>query len=358
MQQDICTNAPPFSALDMDNGHPEAQPKGKREGVYLSCLLGTVLVGVAVILLTLGGLFRLDHFAAIDLDGDAAWYRDFAGRFAPAIQDQDIFYNNIGGSIAAAKRADIIILGPSFASYAFDRDLLLQFAERHGLSIYNMAFIGIRGGEFSRRIIKRWDIHPKLWVINADDQIVHFFSPSLDLTIGPTRKPIPAAGRSRLRSFLVVAGVNVRWRLEDAYAALRSGHPTAGATGIYRNVEDGSVILDINNPRYDATDNPVLMISRDQNCHATRETMEYARDYLSDIGGNSLLTVVPHSQYCPLQARELAQSLSIQAIIPPAGRYTTVDGGGHLDRLGARTFTKAFLAALESSEIFKQISKR
>jgi hypothetical protein len=157
----------------------------------------------------------IDHFAALPLNGDYSWYLDFGGRHVPEIQDLDLFYHNIGHSIEAARKADIVLLGPSFVAYALDPELLRQFGNRHRIKIYNMAFIGMRSGEFSRQVIKRWDLHPKIWIINVDDQFAHFFSPSLTLTLGPQSSPISAVTYSRLRGWLVVASRNMRWRIEN-----------------------------------------------------------------------------------------------------------------------------------------------
>src|SRR5476651_271491 len=75
--------------------------------------------------------FGYNFFAPIAPNGDANWYRDYAGRFVSEIQDQEAFYHNVGGSVAAAKQADIVILGPSFVSYAFDRDTMRKFEREH-----------------------------------------------------------------------------------------------------------------------------------------------------------------------------------------------------------------------------------
>ena len=83
--------------------------------------------------------------------------------------------------------------------------------------------------------------------------------------------------------------------------------------------------------------------------------MEIARRYVTDVGSHVVLMLVPHSQYCPQQVRELATGLEIEAIIPSdLTTYTTVDGGGHLDHNGAVAFTKYFLSALEESDRFRQ----
>src|SRR6185437_2532350 len=91
--------------------------------------------------LAVGGL---NDFGRIRLGNQSKWYRDLGGRSVPEIQELDIFYNNFGPSIEEARKADVILLGPSFMLYAIDPDQLRQFGEKHGLKIYNMAFFGVR----------------------------------------------------------------------------------------------------------------------------------------------------------------------------------------------------------------------
>ncbi len=277
-----------------------------------------------------------------------------AGAYVAEIEDEDLYYHNIGSSIADAKKADVIFLGPSFVAFALEPALLRQFGDRYGIRLYNMSFIGVRGGEFSREIIKRWDLHPKLWVINADDQFVHFFSRSLDLTIGPQTLDIPTTKYNRLRGWLAVAARDLRWHSEYGWAAWSTGSPPVQPAGIYRRPDDGGVYLSADIKNYDSPDNPVLHVTRDQNCHASESTIDFARGYLKDIGGQTILMLVPHSQYCPEQARELATALGTELITPPNTDYTTVDGG-HLDHRGAIAFTQFVLSALQQSEPFKRL---
>jgi hypothetical protein len=323
---------------------------------YLAIVaLVAVLVGALVFAVgqaLFGRAAGSDHFAAIPLNGDYAWYLDLSGRHVPEIQDEDLFYHGVGRSIEAAKMADIVLLGPSFVAYALDPKLLNEFGARHGLKIYDMSFIGIRSGEFSRLVIKRWKLHPKLWIINVDDQFEHFFSPSLALSIGRLTSPIAAVKYGQLHGWFAVAGRNVRWRMENLWAGWSTGQPL-GLLGIYRRPDDGSVYLAAN-PRYYATDNGVVKVDRDQNCHTNISTIDAGRDYLRDIGGRAVFMLVPHSQYCPEQARELGKALGVESLLAPSAAFSTVDGGGHLDHQGAVAFTQFLLSALERSETFRR----
>jgi len=315
----------------------------------------TLLVSTCLVWGLSWGLKGHDHFASYPLNGDIAFYRDFSGRTVPEIQDQELFYHNVGGSVTAAKAADIVVLGPSFVSYALDKAVLRQFETASGRHIYNMSFIGIRGGEFSRRIIARWKIRAPLWVINADDQFIHFFSRSLDLTLGPTTTRIPATRHWRIAGYISAAVRNLRWRAEDYISYYRTGD--GSAYGIYRSIATGDATVEVN-PRYTADDNKEISFDRGRDCHVTPETIGIARQYLEDIGGQVVLTLVPHSQYCPAQAYELAKALGIEIIVPPDRGYTTIDGGGHLDQKSAKRFTRFLISELIKTDAYRRAFRK
>jgi hypothetical protein len=315
---------------------------------------GSAILAGFVLLCSDGGASH-DFFSEIPKDGDADWYRDLGGRHIPQIQDEDIFYNNIGQSVLAAKAADIVFLGPSFVSYAVDRQTLESSPRLSGLKIYNLAFVGIRGGEFSRLVINRWGIRPPLWIINVDDQFVHFFSNDLDLTIGPEKTPIGAVQRTRMRGWFTVVGRDLRWRIEDFAVAFQHGSYslTPSLFGLYRNVSNGDILLNAN-PAYIASGNKPMRSARDGNCHANAAQISYARKFLMEVGGNVVLTLVPHSQSCVQQARELADALHLELIAPPFDGMTTLDGGGHLDKDGARIFTSYLVRELVKTAAFRR----
>ena len=318
--------------------------------VVASCVLG-VLALAAAFMIVFDAQTLPDHFSQIERAGDRNWYRNFGGQQIPQIQDQDIFYSNIGSSIAAARAADIVFLGPSFVSYAIDRQTLQASDQLSRLRLYNMAFVGIRGGEFSRRVIARWDIRAPLWVINVDDQFAHFFSKDLNVTLGPQKIPLAAVSRDQLRGFFTVVGRNLLWRIEDGISAVRTGH--FSDNGLYRNVANGDMALDVN-PSYLAGNNKPMRSERDQACDTSADIVSYARKFLKEIGGRVVLTLVPHSQSCVRQAEQLAKALDVELIAPPFDGLTTVDGGGHLDKKGAEIFTSYLAAEIVKTRAFKE----
>jgi hypothetical protein len=338
---------------------PEVKPTSGMVRRYLLALASAVVLALSVFLVAFAflandGNVTHDYFSEIAKEGDANWYRDFGGRHIPQIQDQDVFYSNVGHSVASTKAADIVFLGPSFVSYAVDRATLQSSRLLERMKIYNMAFVGIRGGEFSRRVINRWRIRVPLWVINVDDQFVHYFSDDLNVTIGPEKTPVAAVQRNWMRGYLTVVGRNIRWRIEDLVAAVQQGqYSLSGLFGLYRNVSDGDMLLSAN-PAYLANDNKPMRLARDPNCHTNPAVVDYARNFLNEIGGNVVFMLVPHSQSCVRQAAELANALNVELIAPPFDGLTTVDGGGHLDRHGAEKFTSYLAAELVKTAAFKR----
>jgi hypothetical protein len=211
-----------------------------------------------------------------------------------------------------------------------------------------MSFIGIRSGEFSRRIAARWSIRPRLWIINVDDQVLHFFSRSADQTIGPNRVPIPTVGTSRLYAFRRVIARTLRWRIQDWI----EGPLDVG--DMYRNAVTGDMSYDAF-PYHVAADNKPFRIVRDQNCQVSPEAVSVGHDMLSSLGGRAIFILVPHSSYCPQQARELAEALDVPLILVSPDGYTSADGGGHLDKRSAVIFTAKVLDQLGQTPVFKRL---
>ena len=308
------------------------------------------------------GVVGKDHFAAIPRGDDPSWYRNYDDGTTRSIQDRDVFYHNIGHSIDNARAADIIVLGHSMVLWGLRDDQLVEFGRKHGVKIFNMASAGDGSGEFLRLVIERWQLHPKLWIINADDHAANFFSVSLDDfgNSGGSAANV-VVKYSRLHGFFNVVGRNLRWRLEDFIADTLPAPiakvflTTVSALHVHRSVVDGNWDLQTV-PAYNAT-NPYTTLTRDQNCPATPAELGVARSYVAEIGGSTILTLFPYNGSCPQRVKEIAAALGLETIIPPDVHYTTTDQA-HLDKRGATEFTAFFLAALEQTEAFRKIAPR
>jgi hypothetical protein len=189
---------------------------------YVFLLLFATLFTLSVFASTV--VFRgEDHVGSIPLDGDPSWYQDLGGEFVTEIQDQDLFFHDIGPSISHLKTADIVMIGSSLVAFAIDGRVVRKHLEDAlGLKFYNMSFVGIPNGEFSLRIAQKHGIWPRLWVINADDGGGgNFFSRGLSRYFSADVKPIAALEHGRLaalrevgaaQSAMAVGGADDKFR--------------------------------------------------------------------------------------------------------------------------------------------------
>jgi hypothetical protein len=329
----------------------------RRSSVYLTLLIGIVGLFVVAASLCLG-LQDSDHFTAIGRPGDVSWYQNLAGNYVSEIQDQDLFFHGIGRSIDYARRADVIILGSSLVSFALNEDVIRERLEkRYGLKFYNMAFVGVASGEFSRRIIEKFNLHPRLWIINADDGGGggNFFGRNLTRAFGADVKEIPATHYGRMRARYEIMRRNLRWRFEAYGAVKRLVPPKAGVIPMfYRSDETGAADMSVF-PHLLETGNPGVKMTRDPDCHTTPEVIANARDFVHALGAPAILTLVPNMHGCLTQVREVAQAVGLEVALSERTDYSAWDGGGHLDRSGSIAFTNDLVTALEKSSVFQAL---
>ncbi|WP_316180359.1 MULTISPECIES: hypothetical protein [unclassified Bradyrhizobium] len=294
-----------------------------------------------------------DHFAAITAGRGPTWYQDLGGDAVTEIQDQDIFFHGIGSSISHLKQADVVIVGSSLVSFAIDGEIARARLARYGLKFYNFSFVGISSGEFTRRIVKRFGIRPKLWIINADDGGGggHFFGDGVQRSFSGDVKTIAATQHGRLVALREVIRRNLRWRVEYIFKTWLHSNALERQDRVmiprfYRNADDGDADMTWF-PRYLGGDNPPVAIEPRAECHASEKVVEIARHFVATVGSRVVLTLVPNTYYCEQQARELAQALGIDLVLTGKTDYSSYDGGGHLDRKGRERFTADLMTALE-----------
>jgi hypothetical protein len=290
-----------------------------------------------------------DHLASISLNGDGAWYRNYEPGFES--QDPEIFFDGIGRSIENARRADIIFLGTSKLIFGTDWRLFEKFEREHHLRMFNMALAGVAGGEFSLRIINKWGLRPKLWVINTDryteDPSTGFFHMDLSSAQGfgssATARVVNYTNAHAIRN---VVGRNVRWRLKMAIGLLKYAP--------YRSAKTGNWYLD-DWPNFGLSSNPPIAPRFVGVCAAATVEVDEARRFLSALGGGAVLIQVPSAFACAQRVHEIAAALNVRALTAPAAQFTSGDGGGHLDGVSARKYTAQLFAWLEQLPEFRRL---
>jgi hypothetical protein len=341
-------------------GYQAAGP-GRGSWFYLTLVAGIVGVMLAVACFLVSHP-QGDHFTAIARPGNAPWYQDLAGDYVTEIQDQDLFFHNIGRSIDNLRDADIVILGSSLVAFALSEEVIRDRLEKpYGLKFFNMSFVGVASGEFSRQIIERYHLHPRLWIINADDGGGggNFFSRNLTRAFGADVKAIPAVQHGRTRAYYDVVRRNLRWRLEDATAGMRNWLSIPNKTVIARfSRSDESGQTDMSRfPGFLADGNPRVKMTRDPDCHTTPEAIATAREFVRSLGAPVVLTLTPNFHGCLTQLREIADAVGIETALPARTDYSSWDKGGHLDRNGAADFTRDLVSALEKTAAFRALRR-
>jgi hypothetical protein len=83
--------------------------------------------------------------------------------------DHHVLYHGTDAkAIANLKRADVLFLGTSRMMFALRSRVLAPWAQAHGLTYYALGF-GFRDGDaFVREIILKYDLRPRLVVVNVD----------------------------------------------------------------------------------------------------------------------------------------------------------------------------------------------
>jgi hypothetical protein len=330
---------------------------------YLIAFLSTA--GFAFVLILGWGFLSwefnpADHFAAIPLTDDPSWYQNWNDLRIREIQDRDILFHNVGHSIEEARKADIIFIGHSMVLWGIRYDVMEEFARNNGLRIYNLASAGDGSGEFIRRIISKWDIHPKLWIINVDDVGSNkFFVPKLaDQGNSGASSAENVVRRSRLKGTLNVYRRNVRWRIEaflkkHLYQSLARVLLPGPGDVTWRSVTNGNWMLDKIGV-YTAVTARTVHPLVDPVCPSTPENNALAAKYLKDIGGRSILTFFPNDGFCAQRVTDIASAVGVEALFTDKLDYTSHDGM-HLDQRGATEFTRAFLERVKRSKTFREL---
>jgi hypothetical protein len=304
-----------------------------------------------------------DHIASISLNGDGSWYHNYEVGFE--IQDQEILYHNIGASISNARKADIIFLGWSKLIFGLDWRLFESFEQPHQLKMFNMGLAAISSGEFSLQIIRKWGLHPKMWVINADldyrDIRASFFFNELSPAAFGTGAPARVVNYSRLRALKNVLGRNIRWRIKMARGVL----PEYDS---YRSAKTGNWWLDKWVNHHSASNPPIRpmklvfaagkpkMVERDDpSCPALPAEIGAAKRYLEAIGGTTVLIQVPSALACAQRVHELASAIGVSSFTVDPTLFTSNDGGGHLDAVSARKYSTMLFAWLEQLPEFREL---
>jgi hypothetical protein len=246
-------------------------------------------------------------------------------------------YDNFDGAAEALKRADVLFLGNSRMQYAFrDGDVLRRFFYARGLSYFVLAFGYDEGGIFPEAIIRKFNLHPKWVIVNAD--------PFFGLP--------PTAVASRAMSFGYLEAWKSRFEAVHSLAVQRFIHRIFPYFGLsqwdahpqwiyYRSKSDGTLRL----AAWRGTPGAIRPNDGAVGPLPSPEQVKEAEGFKKDLdtrGARLVMTWIPPS--LGTTARYLASSLQVPLVVPEETGLVTIDGS-HLDEESCKRFSTSFLAA-------------
>jgi hypothetical protein len=273
--------------------------------------------------------------------------------------DHDVLYHNFGKSIENAKKADILFLGNSRVQLGLDRDLLQSFAKRYRLNYFNMAFANIGSYEFPLMIIRKYNLRPRVIIVNAEDFTGNLDSDYLALYVisqGRLHSALLLFLRSAIyKDILVLHSYAPRWIREMSSATLKK-HVYNRV--IYRSRVTGEWFRAPSSPMPIPITNKNESECKDRIKGEAFANAKRLKEEISERGAQVVLTLVPHNHSCQKGAEQLAKHIGAPMIGVDWHGLSTIDGS-HLTKESSQRFTEEFLRKFETSECFlDMISKK
>lgn len=302
--------------------------------------------------LTWKDLDRINYDESIHSPPDNNWYlaSDFKGNL-----DYDVIYYNFGKSIENANKADIIILGNSRILSAFDESILKYYGNHYGLKFFNMGFGHIESYKFPYTIIKKYDLRPKIVIINAEDFRDDFSNIAMHvISQGKPRRALSFFVRSSIyKDILIFHSYSPKWIQPILEKLLRKNIYNKIT---YRSRITGALLI----PPISRKSIPIIN-RYENNCDVEVKALDIAKRFKDEMlqrGTQIVITLPPHNNSCRKAAEKIAEYIGVPLIYVDWRGLNTFDGS-HLTVESGQRFTEEFLKKFENSETFlNAISKK
>jgi hypothetical protein len=318
--------------------HQDSQPVSP--GLLFAGVLGLLTAITAVIWLGDPGMGRVKNITRAERPSDDYYLaHDHGGH----VDHHVLYFGTDPVALDHLRRADVLLLGNSRLMFAARPDVLDAFFAARGLRYYILGFGFREADRFPLAIIEKFDLRPKLVVVNADGFFLHSYS---DFARAVMKSNAIGAWQFRQEA---ETGHEVRravHRLVPNWVDLfgRPGFPWRRELIIYRSRTNGAWQLS----PWEPGTAPVSERHLGQPPLASRER-EAARGFKAvlDRRGTALvLTYVPTPRPLAGGPALFAELLGVPLVAAHPPRLLTEDGD-HLDEPSAFAWSEAFVRELE-----------
>ena len=325
------------------NRAPGRLPQRWKPLAAFSIAFAVWVAGTQIALRTVPALEQARRRAAAIEYPDSTWYLAF--KDGPQL-DHYVLFHGLGRSIESARAADILVLGSSRTQFGLPDAPLRAFERRHGVKIFHLGFGFSEPNAFPLEIIEKFDLRPKLVIVNADG-----FTTARESTMAAEVR-----SKSRWRAAMILfesfASSEVMPWLTTAIPRFVAPLPKpyllrSTVTGSWRPVHW---------PHRDTpfSDNPFPVDLETWLPEARR-----FKEAMDRRGARIILTCIPaNPELCnPERTRELARRLGVAAIVPWPPRLKMNDRY-HLCQASGERFANAFLHELARSPELAAVTRR
>jgi hypothetical protein len=301
--------------------------------------LAFLLIGMLVAFVTgTVGQMTMDNLACRSTGYDADHFLAYCDSQKYASYEHGAFLYGVEVSaVSNIRNADVLFLGNSKMQAAFSTRAVTQYFSSMNVTFFLMGFGYAEESKYAFAILKRWNIAPKVLVINADPFFSEYLSP-------PAREALE--GRSEYLWRLILKAAFQR--VHRTVCLVASGVCPESNRAIFRSAKDGewNWIGPYIAERAVPLDRSTQLIINETQFREAKDIGEKFLNHLRMDRRCVVLTGAPNSQLdSPAIAATVAASLNTESILPPSDGLATLDGA-HLNPASAERWSGQFLEAL------------
>ena len=339
----------------MTNAVQGIHAKKGRRAAYWRCLwiaLGVFFACDAISLMAWREIFGRENIAPVA--SALATENSYFAFHSEELDTPILYYGLDHESLSNLMQADVLFLGNSRLQFACKRRVLQPFFERHSLKYFVLGFGNNEPVTLPLDIIRHFNLHPKLIVINADS----FFTTGLSKWGERIVREGEWPGIKR-----VIEGQCSFWSQRYVHSCIpkwsawedvrKSKQPLV----VFRSRDNGEWLLQWSHSAAPA--GRPFDCSLNDNTSLDLDSMSAVDTYKEEIrsrGAKTVLTLIPSPRMGAINAAATAARLAAPLLLPQADGLQSVDSS-HLDEASAERVINQILEDLARTAEFHAIAR-